>query len=61
MSNLQKTAVILLAIFILLPVMYFIIPLALPFLFLAGMLYLKANLPRIKGAIGERAVKKELE
>ncbi|WP_404348084.1 NERD domain-containing protein [Sutcliffiella horikoshii] len=61
MSNLQKTAVILLAIFILLPVLYFIIPLVLPFLFLAGMLYLKANLPRIKGAIGERAVNKELE
>ncbi|TYS72460.1 NERD domain-containing protein [Sutcliffiella horikoshii] len=61
MSNLQKTIVILFVFFILLPVLFFIIPLALPFLFLAGMLYLKANLPRIKGAVGERAVNKELE
>ncbi|WP_226681974.1 NERD domain-containing protein [Sutcliffiella horikoshii] len=61
MSKYQKVAVIIFCIFIALPLLYFLIPLALPFLFLAGMLYLKANLPRIKVAIGERAVNKELE
>ncbi|NMH73931.1 DNA topoisomerase I [Bacillus sp. RO2] len=61
MAKYQKAAVIFLSIIIVLPVLYFIIPIALPFLFLAGMVYLKANYARIKGAVGERAVNKELE
>lgn len=61
MSNLQKVVVIFVGSIILLPVLYFIVPIILPFLFLAGMLYLKANYSKIKGTVGERAVNNELE
>ncbi|KMJ59111.1 hypothetical protein AB685_08595 [Bacillus sp. LL01] len=56
MSNLQKVAVICIGVIIL----SFIAPFVLPFIFLAGVLYLKANFATIKGAAGERAVNKEL-
>ncbi len=56
MSNLQKIVVIGIGVFIL----SFIVPYFLPFVLLAGVLYLKANYAKIKGAVGERAVNKEL-
>lgn len=56
----NKGIIIALAIILLMPILIFISPLLIPVLFLAGMLYVKAKFPVIKGAAGERYVSKEL-
>ncbi len=61
MSNLQKAVVKSIGIIILFPLLFAIVPIVLPFFLFAGMIYLRVNFPRIKGAIGERAVNRELE
>ncbi len=56
----KKALLIILAIFLLLPLLIILAPIAIPFLLLAGILVLKRQYPAIKGAVGERYVNKEL-
>lgn len=56
----NKGIIIAIAIILLLPILFFISPLILPFLFLVGMIYVKVKFPVIKGAVGEWYVNKEL-
>ncbi|WP_223701188.1 NERD domain-containing protein [Sutcliffiella deserti] len=61
MSNLKKVTILAISVIVLSLILFLIAPFVMPLVLLAVAIYLKANYAKIKGAVGESYVNKELE